>query len=114
MTGDAKRVAYSGSGMADQREKQGGTSTSTQTDRPGGTTTAADRAPGQYQFGALPPRNDAAGLGQREPGAGDRSQLVQADEDTVRDVIHRFNEIGLACLDPSMAGGRPRPCGQST
>lgn len=28
------------------------------------------------------------------------AQLVQADEDTVRDVIHRFNEIGLACLDP--------------
>lgn len=24
------------------------------------------------------------------------AQLVQADEDTVRDVIHRFNEIGLA------------------
>lgn len=28
------------------------------------------------------------------------ARLVQADEDTVRDVIHRFNEIGLACLDP--------------
>jgi transposase len=36
------------------------------------------------------------------------AQLVQADEDTVRDVIHRFNEIGLACLDPQRAGGRPR------
>lgn len=36
------------------------------------------------------------------------AQLVQADEDTVRDVIHRFNEIGLACLDPKWAGGRPR------
>ncbi len=36
------------------------------------------------------------------------AQLVQADEDTVRDVIHRFNEIGLACLDPLWAGGRPR------
>lgn len=34
------------------------------------------------------------------------AQLVQADEDTVRDVIHRFNEIGLACLDPRWAGGR--------
>ncbi len=33
---------------------------------------------------------------------------VQAAEDTVRDVIHRFNEIGLACLDPRWAGGRPR------
>lgn len=27
------------------------------------------------------------------------AQLVQADDDTVRDVIHRFNEIGLASLD---------------
>jgi transposase len=36
------------------------------------------------------------------------ARLVQADEDTVRQVIHRFNEIGLACLDPQWAGGRPR------
>jgi len=36
------------------------------------------------------------------------AQLVQADEDTVQDVINRFNEIGLACLDPQWAGGRPR------
>lgn len=36
------------------------------------------------------------------------ARLVQADEDTVRNVIHRFNEIGLACLDPRWAGGRPR------
>ncbi|MFJ3638089.1 IS630 family transposase [Streptomyces sp. NPDC090112] len=36
------------------------------------------------------------------------AQLVQADEDTVRDVIHQFNESGLACLDPRWAGGRPR------
>jgi transposase len=36
------------------------------------------------------------------------AQLVQADEDTVRAVIHQFNEIGLACLDPRWAGGRPR------
>ncbi len=36
------------------------------------------------------------------------ARLVQADEDTVRDVIHRFNEIGLACLDPRWVGGRPR------
>ena len=34
--------------------------------------------------------------------------LVQADEDTVRQVVHRFNEVGLACLDPQWAGGRPR------
>ncbi len=36
------------------------------------------------------------------------AQLVQADEDTVREVIHQFNNIGLACLDPRWAGGRPR------
>lgn len=43
---------------------------------------------------------------------GDRvlviAQLVQADEDTVGDVIHRFNEIGPACLGPKWAGARPR------
>lgn len=31
---------------------------------------------------------------------------VQADEDTVRDVIHRLHEVGLACLDPQWAEGR--------
>jgi transposase len=36
------------------------------------------------------------------------ARLVAADEDTVREVIHRFNEIGLDCLDPEWAGGRPR------
>src|SRR5205823_1952684 len=29
-------------------------------------------------------------------------------EDTVRDVIHAFNDKGLAALDPKWAGGRPR------
>jgi transposase len=33
--------------------------------------------------------------------------LVAAHEDTVRDVIHAFNEMGLAALDPRWAGGRP-------
>jgi hypothetical protein len=32
------------------------------------------------------------------------AKLVAADEDTVREVIHRFNEIGLACLEPSVGG----------
>jgi transposase len=36
------------------------------------------------------------------------ARLVQAHEDTVRDVIHAFNERGLAALDPKWAGGRPR------
>jgi transposase len=40
------------------------------------------------------------------------AKLVQADEDTVRDVIHRFNETGLAALDPPV-GGRPSPPAQS-
>ena len=36
------------------------------------------------------------------------ARLVGADEDTVREVIHAFNERGLAALDPRWAGGRPR------
>ena len=36
------------------------------------------------------------------------ARLVAADEDTVRDVIHLFNDRGLAALDPQWAGGRPR------
>ncbi|MFL6145110.1 MAG: helix-turn-helix domain-containing protein [Labedaea sp.] len=62
---------------------------------------------GQHQHSALSTGDDAAGL-----GGGNRvpviAQLVQADEDAVRDVIRRFNQIGPACLDPRWAGGRPR------
>jgi transposase len=36
------------------------------------------------------------------------ARLVAADEDTVRYVIHLFNQKGLAALDPRWAGGRPR------
>jgi transposase len=36
------------------------------------------------------------------------ARLVQADQDTVREVIHRFNQLGLGALDPRWAGGRPR------
>ena len=36
------------------------------------------------------------------------ARLVQADEDSVRGVIHRFNEMGMPSLDPQWAGGRPR------
>jgi transposase len=36
------------------------------------------------------------------------ARLVQADQDTVRDVIHAFNRMGLNALDPRWAGGRPR------
>jgi transposase len=36
------------------------------------------------------------------------ARLVAADEDTVRDVVHAFNQKGLAALDPRWAGGRPR------
>src|SRR3954467_8113776 len=39
------------------------------------------------------------------------ARLVAADEDTVRDVIHAFNQRGLAALDPRWAGGRPRLIG---
>lgn len=40
--------------------------------------------------------------------AGVIAQLLDADPDTVRDVIHAFNANGLAALDPHWAGGRPR------
>jgi transposase len=36
------------------------------------------------------------------------ARLVQTSEDRVREVIHNFNEIGMGCLDPRWAGGRPR------
>src|SRR5947207_14311429 len=36
------------------------------------------------------------------------ARLVQGDEDAIRQVIHRFNEMGMASLDPRWAGGRPR------
>ena len=36
------------------------------------------------------------------------ARLVQGDEDAIRQVIHRFNEMGMASLDPQWAGGRPR------
>ena len=39
------------------------------------------------------------------------ARLVAADEDTVRDVIHLFNQKGLGALDPRWAGGRPRLIG---
>jgi transposase len=35
------------------------------------------------------------------------ARLVAVDEDTIRDVIHLFNEKGLTALDPQQAG-RPR------
>jgi transposase len=39
------------------------------------------------------------------------ARLVQGDEDAIRQVIHRFNEVGMASLDPQWAGGRPRLIG---
>ena len=36
------------------------------------------------------------------------ARLVQTSPDRVREMIHRFNEVGLASLDPRWAGGRPR------
>jgi transposase len=36
------------------------------------------------------------------------ARLVAADEDTVRELIHRFNDLGMKALDPRWAGGRPR------
>jgi transposase len=36
------------------------------------------------------------------------ARLVHTSEDRVREVIHNFNRMGLSCLDPKWAGGRPR------
>jgi len=36
------------------------------------------------------------------------AELVQTSDDRVREVIHNFNRLGLGCLDPKWAGGRPR------
>ena len=36
------------------------------------------------------------------------AQLVSTSEDRVREMIHRFNELGMRSLDPQWAGGRPR------
>jgi transposase len=34
--------------------------------------------------------------------------LAATSQDRVREMIHRFNELGMASLDPRWAGGRPR------
>ena len=36
------------------------------------------------------------------------ARLVQTSPDRVREMIHRFNGMGMASLDPMWAGGRPR------
>jgi transposase len=36
------------------------------------------------------------------------AKLVLTSEDRVREMIHRFNELGVVSLDPQWAGGRPR------
>ncbi len=36
------------------------------------------------------------------------ARLVATSPDRVREMIHRFNESGMASLDPKWAGGRPR------
>lgn len=36
------------------------------------------------------------------------ARLVQTSEDRVREMIHRFNDMGMVSLDPQWAGGRPR------
>jgi transposase len=36
------------------------------------------------------------------------ARLVQTSPDRVREMIHRFNEMGMESLDPQWAGGRPR------
>ena len=74
----------------------------------GGAAAAADRAPWNSKHGSIRVRRAmiimASAAGTPAPAI---ARLVAADEDTVRDVIHLFNEKGLAALDPQWAGGRP-------
>jgi transposase len=36
------------------------------------------------------------------------ARLVQTSPDRVREMIHRFNDLGMRSLDPQWAGSRPR------
>lgn len=36
------------------------------------------------------------------------ARLVQTSPDRVREMIHRFNDLGMRSLDPQWAGGWPR------
>ena len=36
------------------------------------------------------------------------ARLVATSEDRVREMVHRFNDMGMASLNPQWAGGRPR------
>ncbi|MEZ5330461.1 MAG: helix-turn-helix domain-containing protein [Thermoanaerobaculia bacterium] len=36
------------------------------------------------------------------------AESVQTSPDRVREMIHRFNDLGMRSLDPQWAGGRPR------
>ena len=36
------------------------------------------------------------------------ARLVQTSPDRVREMIHRFNDLGMRSQDPQWAGGRPR------
>src|SRR3954454_13080995 len=36
------------------------------------------------------------------------ARLVATSEDRVREMIHRFNDVGMRSLDPQWAGARPR------
>jgi transposase len=42
------------------------------------------------------------------------ARLVQTSPDRVREMIHRFNQMGMRSLDPKWAGGRPRRITRST
>jgi len=55
--------------------------------------------------GPLPPGDSGVGLGGRElpvrkKGVGVIARLVQTSPDRVREMIHRFNEMGMDSLDP--------------
>jgi helix-turn-helix protein len=45
--------------------------------------------------------------------AGEIAVMFAATEGYVREVIHAFNELGFAALDPKWSGGRPVSSGRS-
>ena len=57
--------------------------------------------------GSAAPGGDRAGLGAGPRCGPDRTD-VRRQRGYVREVIHAFNEVGFAALDPKWSGGRPR------
>ena len=67
---------------------------------------------GKHELDPGPAGDDHHGVGRREHRCRRSPGWSQADEDTVREVIHRFNEIGLAAW--TLSGREAVPAGSVT